>query len=116
MSAPEKRSWGAALLLVVNYLVLLWFALKVSAATASPLVISISERCLPIGISGKDGGIDIYAKQRKVLRVPEVCKNNPPARLWRDGNDRAVTCGTEPNPLTSTAPIQAVQYVRIGKC
>lgn len=116
MSARNKRGWLNVLLLIVNYLILTWFALKVSAATAAPLVISVPERCLPIGIRGKSGGIEVYTKNVKRMFIPDVCKTNPPARLWVDGNDRAVTCGSEPNPLLLTTKVETVQFVRLGKC
>jgi hypothetical protein len=87
-----------------------------SQARATPLVISVPERCLPIGIRGKAGGVEVYTRNVKRLTIPDVCKGNPPARLWTDGNDRAVTCGNEPNPLTLTTKVETVQFVRLGKC
>jgi hypothetical protein len=112
----DDRAWVNALLLVLNYLVLTAFSIYVGAAQAAPLVISVPERCAPVGIKGKGGGIEVYTKNVKRLTVPDVCAGNPPARLWVDGNDRAVTCGSESNPLTTNTPLQTVQFVRLGKC
>lgn len=118
MTPPEKDTFlcGLALYLILASLVILLLGYCAPVRAAPPLVISVAERCLPIGIKGSKGGIDVYAKSVKVLRIADVCKTNPPARLWTDGTDRAVTCGNEPNPLTRTDPIQTVQFVRIGKC
>lgn len=116
MSAPEKKGWVNVGLLIVNYLVLLWFSLLVARAQAAPLVISVPERCMPIGIKGRAGGVEVYTKNVKRLTIPDVCKGNPPARLWVDGGDRAITCGSEPNPLTTNTAVETVQFVRLGKC
>lgn len=114
--ASDRRKWVNAVLLIANYLLLLRFSLYVSAVTATPLVISVPERCLPIGIKGKSGGIEVYTRNVKRLTIPNVCAGNPPARLWTDGGDRAVTCGNEPNPLLLNTAVETVQFVRLGKC
>jgi hypothetical protein len=118
MSDDERRgrAWFNAILLIINFLLLTAFSLYVGAVQGTPLVISVAERCLPIGIAGKNGGVEIYTRNVKRLTVPNVCAGNPPARLWRDGNDRAVTCGNEPNPLGLNTKVETVQFVRLGKC
>lgn len=116
MSVRERRGWASAILLILNFLVLTAFSVYVGKVQGMPLVISVPERCAPIGIRGKSGGIEVYTKNVKRMTIPDVCKGNPPARLWTDGNDRAVTCGSEPNPLTLTTKVETVQFVRLGKC
>jgi len=116
MSARERRGWVNAGLLVLNFLVLTAFSVYVGAVQGAPLVISVPDRCAPIGIVGKGGGVEVYTKNIKRMTIADVCKNNPPARLWKDGVDRAITCGGEANPLTTDTPLQTVQFVRLGKC
>ena len=120
MKPPEKEDWflfGTFMyILILMGLVVLFLFSFPGCARATPLVVSVPERCLPIGIKGKGGGIEVYTRNIKRLTVPNVCKDNPPARLWTDGNDRAVTCGSEPNPLTLTTKVETVQFIRLGKC
>lgn len=118
MSENERRgrAWFNAVLLIINYLLLTAFSLYVGMVQGTPLVISVAERCAPIGIKGKNGGVEVYTKGVKRMFIPDVCKTKPPARLWSDGSDRAVTCGSEPNPLTLNTKVETVQFVRLGKC